>query len=92
MKTVLRGIAIVLLLTIIQEDNMETEAALTAAYKAAVRLQWDISKRLLVLKCCMKNCKTGDLCIPNEVKLRGCKCFTRDIRFKKGGKWRTYRR
>ena len=89
MKTVLCGIVIVFLLISIQDDNMKTEAALTEAYKAAIRYRWDISKRLQLLKCCVRFCK-GERCEPNPKRIKGCKCLVRDNRYKSSGRFVTY--
>ena len=81
MKTVLCGIIILCLLTIFHDANMRTEA---------VKISWNITKKLMVLRCCAIFCEKDDICTPNPAKLRGCKCFTRNKIFRGGGKWKTY--
>ena len=82
MRTVLCGIIILCLLTIIHVDNMKTEAAKLSS--------WNSVKKLMVARCCAKFCKKDDVCAPNPRNIRGCKCFTRDKRFKEGGTWEAY--
>ena len=83
MKTTLCGIAVLyLLLILIHDDNMKTEALPTKLARKTIK--W--------MKCCLKNCKINDVCHGDRDKppSKGCRCWRKDGRRSEGGYWTFY--
>ena len=80
------GTAILFLLLTIHDDSMKTEASFFAMSVQLAERAVKIRKMVVYARCCAKHCKKDEICAPNLVLNRGCKCFKPDKRYKEGGK------
>ena len=81
MKTALCGVLVLCVLLVIHENSMKVDGA-----------KLDRSKKWFdSIKCCLVNCKVGELCLPELGTGKGCKCFTYDDNHKSGGYWTKYK-